>query len=141
MQSIVFFDGVCNLCNNSVDFIIRRDHKARFTFASLQSQVAQKLLEKHQFSTSELTTMVLLKEGKIYTHSSAALEICRHLNGGWPVLYVFKIVPPFIRDAVYGWISKNRYRWFGKRDTCRVPEPHEKVRFLDNGPLDWAQVS
>ena len=141
MQQVVFFDGVCNLCNNAVDFILKRDRNERFKFASLQSETAQNLLEEHLEATSDMTTMVLLKGNKILTRSNAALEIARQLNGAWPIFYVFKIVPSFIRDAVYGWVSRNRYSWFGKRDTCRIPEPHEKARFLEEPPFKGTLVS
>ncbi len=141
MQPIVFFDGVCNLCNNSVDFIIRRDKKATFLFATLQSESASKLLSSYHFDTGDLTTLVLLKEGKLYTQSRAALEICRRLNGLWPILYVFRLVPAFLRDAIYNWVSRNRYGWFGRRDSCRLPQPHEKMRFLSDEPLNTTSVS
>ncbi|MDH3708730.1 MAG: thiol-disulfide oxidoreductase DCC family protein [Cyclobacteriaceae bacterium] len=141
MQPIVFFDGVCNLCNNSVDFIIRRDKKATFLFAPLQTEPASKLLSSFFFDTGDMTTLVLLQEGKLYTKSRAALEICRRLDGLWPILYVFRLVPAFLRDVIYNWVSRNRYGWFGRRDSCRLPQPNEKRRFLSDEPLNTTPVS
>ncbi len=129
---VIFFDGVCNLCNSAVDFIIKRDSKGTFKFSSLQSPEAQKLLKSVNLDQEELTTMILLKQGQVYTRSDAALEIARNLDGVWPLLYGLKVVPKFIRNGVYQWISRNRYRWFGKRDTCRIPTDQEKQRFLSN---------
>lgn len=140
MQPVIFFDGVCNLCNNSVDFIIKRDKQATFQFASLQSDVASRLLSQHDYTVGEMTTLVLLQDGQIYTRSRAALEICRKLDGLWPLLYIFRWVPAFIRDSIYNWVSRNRYRWFGKRDSCRIPEEHEKVRFLSDEPMNPTPV-
>lgn len=130
MGPIIFFDGVCNLCNWSVDFIIKRDPTKKFIFASLQSTLASEILDPLQFSVKELLTLVLLKDGRVYTRSNAALEICRNLSGLWPLCYGFKIVPLFLRDAVYRWISKNRYKWFGMRNQCRIPSQDEMERFL-----------
>lgn len=129
MGPIVFFDGVCNLCNNSVDFIIRRDPKATFRFSSLQSVVAKSLLPQ-TIDDDDLKSILLLRNGKVYHKSNAVLEIVKQLNGPWPILYVFKLVPKFIRDAVYDLVSNNRYVWFGIRDTCRIPGLTEKDRFL-----------
>ncbi|GAB4397810.1 MAG: thiol-disulfide oxidoreductase DCC family protein [Microscillaceae bacterium] len=129
-QLLVLFDGVCNLCNHTVDFIIRRDRKGRFKFASLQSDFAQSKLGHLISSVRDLDSVILIKEGKVLQKSSAALEIARHLRGLWPALLVFKLVPRFIRDGVYDWIARNRYRWFGKKETCRLPSPEEKARFL-----------
>jgi len=130
MSSVVFFDGVCNLCNWSVDFVIRRDPKGVFKFASLQSDVAAKLLVAHDVDPEALQTIILLKNNRVYYRSDAVLEICKDLSGLWPLLSVFRVIPRSIRDAVYLLISRNRYRWFGQRDTCRVPTPQEQERFL-----------
>ena len=130
-QRIVFFDGVCNLCQRSVQFILTHDSKATFSFASLQGDVAKKILSPHQLDTEQVNSLVLLENGKVYTRSTAALRVAKQLNGLWPILYVFMIVPPFIRDAVYNWIARNRYRWFGKQETCWLPRPEWKKRFLD----------
>lgn len=129
-ENLVLFDGVCNLCNGAVLFIIKRDKKKKFLFASLQSPIAkQKLADRN--SSSNLETIVLLSGNSCYQRSDAALEIARQLSGLWPALYVFKIVPRFIRDAVYDWIAHNRYRFFGKKDACMIPTPDLKSRFID----------
>jgi predicted DCC family thiol-disulfide oxidoreductase YuxK len=131
-QSIILFDGVCNLCNASVDFIIQRDKRAHFKFSSLQAPIASELLRQYpSVKDSSLDSVLLLHKGKLYDKSAAALRIARHLSGLWPMLYVFIIVPPFIRDAVYRFIARNRYKWFGKSDTCRLPSPEERERFLE----------
>ena len=131
MAHIIFFDGVCNLCNSSIDFIINRDASRNFRYAPLQSTFAKKLLKENQVDTNSMTTMVLLKNDRLYFRSDAALEIARDLTFPWPVFYIFKIIPRFIRDWVYGLVSRNRYSWFGKRDTCRVPTAEEKSLFLE----------
>ncbi len=127
---IILFDGVCNLCNNSVQFIINRDAKAKFKFASLQSQTGQELLKQFNQSGSELISVMLIRNDRLYSKSNAALEIARQLSGAWPALYIFKIIPSFLRDWIYDWIASNRYRWFGKKDECMIPTPELKSRFL-----------
>ena len=130
LDKIILFDGVCNLCSASVRFVIKRDRKKKFRFASLQSAVAKKLLA--QFEIEEAgKTIVLLKDHKFYFRSDAALEISRELDGVWPSLYILKIVPRFIRDAVYNFISQRRYQWFGKTDECWLPSPDLSARFVD----------
>ena len=119
---IVLFDGLCNLCNGSVQFIIRHDKKNKFVFASLQSEVAKKLLNEIQFPSS-LETIVLIKGHKHFEKSDAVLEIAKNLSGLWPMIYGFKIIPRFLRDVLYNWIAKNRYTWFGKRESCLAPSP------------------
>ncbi len=134
MNPIILFDGVCNFCNASVNFIIRRDPKGVFRFAPLQSERGKKLLEQFHLSTDDLDTMVLIDGDKHYTRSSAGLRIALRLSGLWPLCAVFLIVPKFLRDLVYRFIAKNRYRWWGRRDTCMVPTPEMKERFL--APLE-----
>ncbi|MEO6682653.1 MAG: thiol-disulfide oxidoreductase DCC family protein [Ginsengibacter sp.] len=133
MQSdrIILFDGVCNLCNSAVKFVIKRDKSSVFKFASLQSEAAQELLKEVTIPVKDLNTFVLYDQGKIYLKSSAALRVSRHLSGFWPLMIGFIIVPPFIRDGVYDFISKKRYRWFGKSDVCMVPDAVDRERFLD----------
>lgn len=128
---VILFDGVCNLCNSSVQFVINHDPKGMFRFAALQSEFGQQQLEKHNFDKEELLSVVLLINGKAYDRSRAALEIARRLNGLWPLLYIFIIVPPFIRNFIYNWISRNRYRWFGRKDECMIPTPELKARFFN----------
>jgi predicted DCC family thiol-disulfide oxidoreductase YuxK len=127
---VILFDGVCNLCNQSVQFVIRHDPRSQFRFAALQSDFGQQQLREHHLQTKKLLSVVLLAGNRIYDRSRAALEIARRLNGLWPIMYVFVIVPPFIRNLVYDWISRNRYRWFGKRDECMIPTPELRARFI-----------
>ncbi|NJM24514.1 MAG: thiol-disulfide oxidoreductase DCC family protein [Bacteroidia bacterium] len=131
LHNIVLFDGVCNLCNGSVQFIIRHDPLAKFRFASLQSQFGQQILNKIGKNHTEFQSIILLWRGQSYEQSTAVLKIAGQLNGLWPVLTIFRIVPRFIRDAVYSWISKNRYRFFGRQEACMIPTPALKSRFLE----------
>lgn len=128
---IILFDGVCNLCNGSVLFIIKRDPQAKFRFASLQSDLGVKLLRQFEFPQGELNSVLLIKDQKLFQKSNAALEIARHLNGLWPMFYMFKIIPSFIRNTMYDWVAGNRYRWFGKKDVCMIPTPELRSRFLE----------
>ncbi len=130
-QPILLFDGVCNLCHYFVQFVLKRDRKGIIRFASLQSDVAKKLLEKHQFSAQNLNTVVLIEDGKLYHHSDVAIHVVRHFGGLWPLLSIFRIIPRFVRDPIYNWVAANRYRWFGKKDQCLIPEPEWQDRFLD----------
>ncbi len=127
---IVIFDGLCNLCNGAVQFIIRHDTKNKFVFASLQSEVAQKLVNEIQVKSS-LESIVLIKGHKHFEKSDAVLEIAKNLSGLWPMVYGFKIIPRFLRDILYNWIAKNRYTWFGKRDSCASPSPELSAKFLE----------
>lgn len=129
-HQIVLFDGVCTLCNQSIDFIIRRDEQDVFKFASLQSEFAQELLKDYPVDAQALDSVLLIKDAKLYQKSTAALHIAKQLRGGWKLMYGFIIVPKFLRDAVYQWIARNRYRWFGKKETCRLPTPEERAKFL-----------
>lgn len=128
---VILFDGVCHFCNYWVNFIIKRDPKKSFRFASLQSESAKKLLAKNHYDDQHLDTVILIENGKIHTHSTAALRICRKLGGAWPLLYGLTIFPRIIRDWVYKLIAKRRYAWFGRSETCRIPTPEERQLFLD----------
>lgn len=128
-MDIIFFDGVCNFCNASVNFIITHDSTRRYRFASLQSELGQKTLQENGYSTVKLNTILLLRNGKLYQKSTAALEIARYLKG-WSWLYGFIILPRFIRDAFYGLVARNRYRIFGKSESCRIPTPEERSLFI-----------
>ena len=130
-QRIILFDGVCNLCNSAVKFVLKRDKDSVFKFASLQSDIAKKLLKDFKVSGIDNGTFVLIVDGEVYTRSTAALKVSKHLSGLWPLMTIFMIVPRFIRDWVYNLVSKNRYRWFGKRDTCMIPSPEMKIKFLN----------
>ena len=129
-HALVLFDGVCNLCNSSVNFIIDRDPEGYFKFAALQDEAVAPLIDRYHLSTDSMESVVLVEEGRCYRESTAALRIARRLNRGWPLFYAFIIVPCPVRDVVYGWIARNRYRWFGKRDTCRIPTPELRERFV-----------
>lgn len=129
---VVLFDGVCNLCSTSVQFIIKHDPKKTFRYASLQSSFGQQVLKQFGLPADELNSFILLEDGKIFTKSTGALRVTKKLNGLWPVLYGFIIVPPFIRNAVYSWVAHNRYKWFGKKEACWLPTPELKKLFLDN---------
>ena len=129
---VIFFDGVCNFCNNSVNFLIDRDPGAVFRFASLQSDLAKDILPAKGIDPSRMHSIILLKNGRVFQRSNAALEITKDMPGLWPVLWVFKLVPSFIRDFFYNIIANNRYKWFGKLDSCRMPTPELRERFLDS---------
>ncbi|MBT2642257.1 thiol-disulfide oxidoreductase DCC family protein [Bacillus sp. ISL-41] len=129
MQPVILFDGVCNFCDASVQFILDRDDKELFRFASLQSDAGQELLQKYNVP-DDVDSMILIEKGKVYYKSSAALRISRHLRGAWKLLYVFMIVPPPIRNVVYDLIAKNRFKWFGQKDSCMLPPPNVRKRFL-----------
>lgn len=128
--AIILFDGVCNLCNGFVQFVIRQDRAHRFRFASLQSDTAREMLQHQPGAGQALDSVVLIENGRYYRQSTAALRILRRLDGAWPLFYGLIVVPAFVRDRVYAWIAKNRYRWFGQRDSCLLPTPELKARFL-----------
>ncbi len=130
-ESIVLFDGVCNLCNTSVRFVIKRDKNAKFKFASLQSGYAAALFQKLNFDSKGVDSIVLHENGKLFVRSTAALKIAAQLNGWWSLLYGFIIVPVFLRDAVYNFVARNRYKWFGRKEFCEVPSPEIKDRFVE----------
>lgn len=129
-KPIILFDGVCNLCNGAVQFVIRHDPDGKFLFASLQSETGRNLLQKFAIHADNFNSFVLLQDNKVFTQSTAALKVARQLNGGWKLLYGFIIVPPFIRNAVYKLIATNRYKWFGKQEACMIPAPALQNRFL-----------
>jgi len=127
---IVLFDGVCNLCNRSVMFIIRHDPDAVFRFAALQSDAGRMILAQAKPDQEKMSSIVLVQGEKVFTHSTAALTIAKQLKGPVKLAYACIIIPRFIRDAVYNWIARNRYRWFGKKDQCMVPGPDLLKRFI-----------
>jgi len=132
---IILFDGVCNLCERSVQFVIRHDPDAKFMFAPLQSDYARTLMEDselgfEEFQTGDLDSFVLIAAGKVNLRSDAWLSICRQLDG-WPgLLRVFRVLPRFIRDEVYDFIGRHRYQWFGKKPECMIPTPDIQRRFM-----------
>ncbi len=136
-SAIILFDGVCNLCNAAVTFVIDRDPDAHFRFAALQSDVGQTLLAQQSSleapsleARTPLESVVLIENARLYTHSAAALRIAKRLRGGWPLLYCLIVLPRPLRDRAYTWVARNRYRWFGKTQACRVPTAELKGRFL-----------
>lgn len=130
-ERIILFDGVCNFCNGAVNFVIKRDKKGLVKFAPLQTEHGRQLLEKYNLPQLDMQSFVFIENGKVYLRSTAALKVCRHLNALWPLCYGFIIVPRFIRDGLYNWIAKNRYKWFGQKDSCMIPSPSIRARFLD----------
>lgn len=128
--ALILFDGVCTLCNASVNFVIDHDPAGRFRFAPLQSETGQAILRKTGRPAAEFDSVVLVENGRVYEKSDAALRIARHLRG-WRWVWGFRFVPKFIRNVVYDLIARRRYRWFGRRDTCRVPTPGERERFVE----------
>ena len=154
-QPLLLFDGVCNLCNRSVQFVIRHDRARVFRFASLQSAAAARALESFGGAEKALApsrggadgvtgsaiavdaggsmgSVLLIYRGRLYVRSEAVLKVLDILGGAWRITGVFKILPRPLRDTIYDWIARNRYRWFGKRDVCMVPEPGLQDRFLDD---------
>ena len=126
-QPIVFYDGVCGLCDHSVQFIIKRDTRHKFRYATLQSDFAKQTLG----SSISFDSFVLFENGKAFYRSTAALKMFQQLGGIWILLYAFIIVPPFIRNGVYDFVARNRYKWFGKLDSCKIPTPEQRELFLD----------
>lgn len=127
---VLLFDGVCNLCNASVQWVLLRDTTGIFQFAALQSETGQALLRQNGLDAQNFDTVVLVDGQRVYLRSDVPLEICRRLGGLWSLLFVFKIVPRVLRDAIYAWIARNRYRWWGRREACMLPRPEWKGRFL-----------
>lgn len=130
-QPILLFDGVCNLCNGFVQFVIKRDAKSKFKFASLQSKTGQQYSKTFNLPTSDFTSFVFVENDKYYLKSSAALKVLSKLNGVWKLSLILFIFPKFLRDFVYDIIAKNRYKWFGKSESCLMPSPELQARFLD----------
>ncbi|PLR76640.1 thiol-disulfide oxidoreductase [Bacillus sp. V3-13] len=130
MAAIILFDGVCNLCNSSVQFIIKRDQQGYFKFASIQGEAGQKLLKENNINNG-IDSIVLIEKQKVYIKSSAALRIAGKLQGGGKLLALLLLVPVPIRNFLYDWIAHNRYRWFGKQDSCMLPTASIKERFLE----------
>jgi predicted DCC family thiol-disulfide oxidoreductase YuxK len=127
---IVLFDGVCNLCNGAVQFILRRDPTGRFRFASLQSPAGEELQTRLGIDPKALDSILLVEGERWYRESDAALRIASRMSGAWKALGVLRVIPRPLRDPVYRWIARNRYRWFGKQETCWLPTPELRGRFL-----------
>jgi predicted DCC family thiol-disulfide oxidoreductase YuxK len=129
-RHLIIFDGVCNLCEYSLLFIIKNDRQSRFKFVSAQSDRGMELQRLHGVDTLKDGTVILLKNGQVYVKSDAAVEIAKDLDGLWRLLYILKLIPKPVRDRVYSIISKNRYRWFGQKKECMLPDKNIKDRFL-----------
>jgi predicted DCC family thiol-disulfide oxidoreductase YuxK len=127
---ILLFDGVCNLCNGLVKFIIKRDHRSRIRFAPLQSDAGKSLLVKSGLDHEEINTVVYLKGDKVFLRSSAVLQLLKDLGGGWKLFYGFILIPPVIRDFFYNLIARTRYRIFGRTGSCIIPNREIRGRFL-----------
>lgn len=131
-NNIILFDGVCNFCNSSINLVIRNDKKDLFRFAPLQSEIGKQLLEYYKVDALKTDSVVYITGGKAYTRSSAVLRIARRLKGVYPLLFGFMIIPPFLRNRMYDYIAKNRYKWFGKMDSCMVPTPEVRQKFISS---------
>ncbi|GGN62144.1 thiol-disulfide oxidoreductase DCC family protein [Oceanobacillus indicireducens] len=129
MNNIILFDGDCHFCDASVQFIIKRDQKAVFSFASLQSETGKQLLAAYELS-GNIDSMVLIADGKAHLKSSAALRIAKELSGIWKLAYALIIMPRPVRDLFYDVVARNRYKWFGKKESCAIPSPEVRKRFL-----------
>jgi predicted DCC family thiol-disulfide oxidoreductase YuxK len=127
---VILFDGVCNFCDSAVNFVLKQDKKGVFRFAPLQSEAGQKLLQQFNLSTKDFDSFVLIDKGKVYKKSSASLQVMNKLPWYWKEVQIFRIIPAIFRDAIYDFIAKNRYKWFGKKDQCMVPTPEIRSRFL-----------
>ncbi len=128
---VLYFDGVCNLCNRFVQFVIRRDRKKIFFFGPLQSDAGTKAMQQVKLPSDKPGSVILFSNGKYYTRSAAALHTFQLLGGGWQLLFVFILIPPFIRDAVYNLIARNRYKWFGRQASCMLPTAETANRFVN----------
>ena len=129
-NAIILFDGVCNFCNGAINFVLKQDKKGVFRFAPLQSEAGQRLLKQYNLSTAEFDSFVLIDNGKIYKKSSASLRVMNKLPWYWKEAQLLRIIPTAFRDAIYDFIAKNRYKWFGKKEQCMIPTPEMRNRFL-----------
>ena len=131
-KKIILFDGICNLCNSAVQYIIKRDKNDEFRFATLQGEIGQQLINERTIDTSKLDSIILIEPGiAYYSKSTAALKISQSFGGFWKMAYVLKLIPRQLRDIVYDWVARNRYGWYGKKEECMVPTPELKAKFLE----------
>lgn len=137
---LVLFDGVCNLCNGAVQWLIARDPHQRLRFASLQSTAAAQALHAAGLRTALPDSMVLIEAGRVHLRSEAALRLTRHLRQPWPLLGAFCLIPRPLRDGLYAWIARHRYAWFGQRQNCALPTPALRRRFLDAEELEAREL-
>ncbi|PQJ32593.1 thiol-disulfide oxidoreductase [Nonlabens arenilitoris] len=129
-NDVILFDGVCNLCNDAVTFIIKRDSKNHFRFAALESDIGLLYLKKHQINPKEIDSIVLIRGERAYVKASAALRIAQKMDGFWPLLSALIIIPRLISNAIYEYIARNRYKWFGKQESCMIPTKDLRDKFL-----------
>lgn len=128
---LVLFDGVCNFCNFWIQFALKHDKKGKLKFGSLQGTTAQQILPQYNIDPAVLTSVIFIEDGIAYKESTAALKVCRHLDGAWKLLYALIIIPAFIRDGIYKWVGRNRYKWFGKQESCMLPTAEQRARFVE----------
>ena len=128
---LVLFDGVCNFCNFWIQFALKHDKKGKLKFGSLQGTTAQQILPQYNIDPAVITSVIFIENCIAYRESTAALKVCKHLDGGWKLLYVFIVIPAFLRDGIYNWIGKNRYKWFGKQESCMLPTAEQQARFVE----------
>jgi predicted DCC family thiol-disulfide oxidoreductase YuxK len=128
--ALILFDGVCNFCNGAVNFVIKHDKKKQFRFAPLQSEAGQRALAQHQLSQEEFRSFVLIENGHVYQKSTATLRVLKYFPWYWQELQIFRIIPAFLRDAIYDFIARNRYKWFGRKESCMIPTDEVRNRFL-----------
>jgi predicted DCC family thiol-disulfide oxidoreductase YuxK len=130
-QPVLLFDGICNLCNSSVQFILKHEKNSELKFAALQSQFGQELLSQYKLTSPKMNSVILVSDGKVYLASDAVIRVCRFLKFPWNLGSVLIVIPRPLRDFFYKKIAKNRYRWFGKKESCMVPSPGRRSRFLE----------
>lgn len=131
-KKIILFDGVCNLCNSSIQFVIKRDKDDLFRYAALQSEIGQKLISERNIDTSNIDSIILIEPGiAYYTKSDAALHVGKNLKGYRTISSVFNLIPSGLRNIIYDFVARNRYKWYGKKDQCMIPTPELKAKFLD----------
>ena len=131
-KQIILFDGVCNLCNRLVQWVIKRDKKDKFRFAPLESKIGQQLLQEHNLNSDEMDSIVLIQPFSGHsTKSTAVLKIGRAFGGIYHLLILFQLFPVFLRNPIYDWVAKNRYKWYGKQDRCMIPTAEVKTKFLE----------
>lgn len=135
-HAIILFDGVCNFCDASVSFVIKRDKRGYFRFAPLQAPKGAEIARRHGIDPARLDTFVLVENGRAYRKSGGALRVARRLGGLYMLVFALIAVPPFVRDFFYDWVARRRYDWFGKKDACMIPTPEVRDRFLAEIPLD-----
>lgn len=128
---VLLFDGVCNLCNGWVQFVMAREREPRLVFAPLESEIGRELLAQVGLADGRPDSLVLIQDGQAHVRSDAALRIVSQLRAPWSWMAAFRIVPSGLRDTIYDWVARNRYRWFGRKDECPIPTPAQRARFLD----------